>query len=72
MVGEIHSVPAIALVLHPHRLAFVVLGGVGLRLRRREDFVLVAALVPLGRDEVGMNSFVREIEHERLVQFARL
>ena len=67
VVGEVDAVPAIALVLQPHRLVFVVLGRVGHRLRDRKRLALVTPGVALRRMEHAVHALVREVEEEWFV-----
>ena len=68
MIREVDAVPAIALVLDPHRAVLrhvgpdsaIVFGGWNV-------CVGVHALVALGRDEIGMHGFVREVQEVGLL-----
>ncbi len=65
MVGEVDAVPAVALVLRPHRPQFFLARRCAPCCRPFEALAGVAALVTRGRDELRMHGLVREAHKER-------
>ena len=66
MVRKINAVPAVALVLHPNRLAAIVPGRIGHAVGHLDIEISVLAHVARGRLGVGVHRLVGQIEEEGL------